>query len=77
MDAPIKNAPLMDYDRLKLAALKVCRLRGQDPHEEIDVVERGEYQGKAPRWTIAARELQVLEPLLHGIMFAYEPREGE
>lgn len=70
---------LMDYDRLKLAAIQACHLRGLNPHEEVDSVLHGVYQGKAPRWTITVRELQVLEPLLHGIMFAYEslPRQGE
>lgn len=69
----------MDYDQLKLAAIKVCHLRGQDPHEKVDVMEHGEYQGWEPRWTIVVRELQVLEPLLQGIMYAYEqlPRQGD
>jgi len=69
----------MDSDQLKLAAIKTCHLRGLDPHEEVDAVEHGVYLGRAPRWTITVRELQVLEPLLHGIMFAYErlPRQGD
>ena len=70
---------MMTYDQLKLAALQVCHLRGQNPHELVDSVVLGVYQGKAPRWTIVTRELQVLEPLLLGIFHAYEqlPRQGD
>jgi hypothetical protein len=69
----------MTEDQLKLAAIKVCHLRGQDPHEPLDNVVLGVYQGRAPRWTIVGRELQVLEPLLRGIVFAYEqlPHQGD
>jgi len=38
----------------------------------VDEVVQGEYRGKAPRWKIVAHELAKLEPLLMGIMFAYE-----
>ena len=70
---------LMTADRRKLAAIKACRLRGLDPHEEVVDNSQAAFQGRSPRWTIVAQELLVLEPLLRGIMFAYEslPPDGD
>lgn len=62
----------MTPDQLQCAAIKTCRLRGENPHDLVDEVVQGEYRGKAPRWKIVAHELAKLEPLLMGIMFAYE-----
>lgn len=69
----------MNADRLKLAAIMACRLRGEDPHELVVDNAQTAWHGHSPRWTIVAEELRVLEPLLRGIMFAYEslPPDGE